>query len=96
MAQETYLALTRKLDETQVTAQDTSGVVQSASAAVTPTVPTGPRKAVNTLLGGIVGVLMAMGGVWLVESRRASLARAAANADRAAGGQAHDRTEWPR
>ena len=75
VAQETYLALTRKLDETRVTAQDTSGVVQLASAAVTPTVPTGPRKAVNTLLGGIVGVLMAMGGVWLVESRRTSLAK---------------------
>ncbi len=95
VAQETYLALTRKLNETQVTAQDTSGVVQLASAAVTPTLPTSPRKAVNTLLGGIMGVLMAMGGVWLVESRRTSLAKVTAvHVDRAAGGSARTGAKW--
>ncbi len=75
VAQDTYLTLTRKLDEAQVTAQDTSGVVQLASTATVPALPVGPRKAVNTLLGGVVGVLLAMGGVWLAESRRSSRAR---------------------
>lgn len=73
VAQETYLSLTRKLNETEVTAQDTSGVVQLASVAVTPTFPAGPGKIMITLLGGVVGVLLAMAGVWFVESRRVSL-----------------------
>jgi uncharacterized protein involved in exopolysaccharide biosynthesis len=75
VAQETYLALTHKLDEAQVTAQDTSGVVQLASVATTPTLPAGPRKVVYTLLGGMLGVLMAIGGIWLVENHRTGQAK---------------------
>jgi len=70
VAQETYLSLTRKLNETEVTAQDTSGVVQLASVAAVPASPTGPRKGLNTAIGAAAGALLAMGGVWFVEYRR--------------------------
>jgi len=70
VAQETYLALTRKLDEVNVTARDTSGVMQLASQAALPTEPTSPHKGTNTVLGGLLGLLLGAGAAFLLESRR--------------------------
>ena len=73
VARDTYLALTRKLDEVNVTAQDTSGVVQLASQAAVPTEPVSPRKGPNTLLGGVLGLMLGVGGAFLLENRRTKL-----------------------
>jgi uncharacterized protein involved in exopolysaccharide biosynthesis len=58
VARDTYLALTRKLDEARVAAQDTSGGVQLASLAAVPTEPVTPRKGLNAVLGGLLGLIM--------------------------------------
>jgi succinoglycan biosynthesis transport protein ExoP len=60
LARDTYLTLTKKVNETQISAQDTSGQMRVASLATMPTKPVGPRKAVNTVLGGIVGLMIGL------------------------------------
>jgi uncharacterized protein involved in exopolysaccharide biosynthesis len=65
IARDTYLTLTKKVNETQISAKDTSGQLRTASSASVPTEPVGPRKAVNTVLGGFVGLLIGLAAAYL-------------------------------
>jgi uncharacterized protein involved in exopolysaccharide biosynthesis len=70
VARDTYLALTRKLDETRVAAQDTSGGVQLASQASLPTEPVSPRKGLNTMLGGFLGFVIGVICAFVIDARQ--------------------------
>jgi uncharacterized protein involved in exopolysaccharide biosynthesis len=59
VAEETYTALARKVNEEQITAQDTSMGVRLASLAYAPEEPTRPLIILNTLLGGALGLFLA-------------------------------------
>lgn len=61
VAQDTYTALSRKLDETRIAAQ-AAGEVRLVSQAYPPEYPTAPRKTVNTALGGILGFAVGIVG----------------------------------
>lgn len=65
IARDTYLTLTKKVNETQISAKDTSGQLRTASSASVPTEPVSPRKAVNTVLGGFVGLLIGLAAAYL-------------------------------
>ncbi|CAG0935242.1 Tyrosine-protein kinase etk [Thermoflexales bacterium] len=80
VARDTYLALTRKLDETRVAAQDGNGGVQLASLAAVPTEPVAPRKGLNAILGGMLGLVLGVIGAFAIDTRRTSTKRAAAAA----------------
>lgn len=70
VANETYLTLTRKLDEARVAAQSDSGEVQLASQASVPDEPASPRKGLNTVLGGILGFLVGIVAAFVVDARK--------------------------
>jgi uncharacterized protein involved in exopolysaccharide biosynthesis len=61
VAQETYLALARKVDEERILAQDSSGGVRLASDAAVPTQPAGPGLLLPVLVAGVVGLGLGMG-----------------------------------
>lgn len=67
VAQETYLSLSRKVEEERITAQDTSSGVRLASRAIQPIKPVSPRKILNTAIGGIFGLLMSIFFVFMRE-----------------------------
>jgi capsular exopolysaccharide synthesis family protein len=67
LAHETYMALARKLEEAHITAQGREGVLQVGSHAAVPVEPAGPHRLMNTALAGIVGAMLAGGGVFLFE-----------------------------
>lgn len=60
---ETYVTLSRKLQEVELL--DTTGVgqVQIASQSATPTEPVSPRKTLNAAIGGVLGLLIGIVGV---------------------------------
>lgn len=58
LAQDTFLSLSRKATEARIEAQDTTGDVRLASRATPPTDPVSPRKALNTLAAGALGLLI--------------------------------------
>jgi uncharacterized protein involved in exopolysaccharide biosynthesis len=70
VARDTYLTLTRKLDETRVAAQDTSSGVQLASEASLPVEPVSPRKGFNAILGGILGFLIGVICAFVIDARQ--------------------------
>ncbi|HET7091367.1 MAG TPA: GNVR domain-containing protein, partial [Anaerolineae bacterium] len=70
VARETYLTLTNKLDEASVAAQDASGEVRLASQAAVPTDPVSPRKGLNTVLGGLLGLMVGVAAAFVIDARR--------------------------
>lgn len=70
VTRDTYLALTRKLDESRVAAQDTTGGVQLASPAAVPTEPVTPRKGLNVIFGGVLGLLIGIILAVVVDARQ--------------------------
>jgi uncharacterized protein involved in exopolysaccharide biosynthesis len=80
VARETFLALTRKLDETNVAAQDASGQVRLASQAALPTEPISPRKGLNAVLGGLLGLLVGTAAAFVVDTRRPAAEKSPARA----------------
>ena len=79
VARDTYLALTRKLNEVSVTAQDTDSGVQLASLAAVPTEPVAPRKGLNVVLGGMLGLIMGVTAAFVVDRRQTNAVRSAAS-----------------
>ena len=65
IANDTWVSLSRKAAEARIAAQDETGEIRLASRATPPTKPATPRKTLNTLVGGalglLVGVLAALG-----------------------------------
>ena len=65
---QTYASLLQSFEQVRVAeAQATSNVVQ-VDPAVTPEVPVRPRTLINTVLAGIVGLMLAVGLVFLIEA----------------------------
>ncbi len=70
VARDTYLTLAKKVTESQISAQDTSGEVRLASQAAVPTEPIAPRKVVNTVLAGLVGLMVGAVAAFVIEARQ--------------------------
>lgn len=68
LAQEVYLALARKVQETQLVVEDESNnEVRVASQAIVPQDPVGPRRAFNTVVAGGVASFVALFAVVFLE-----------------------------
>ncbi len=67
VARETYMALARKVEEARIAAQDTTGEVRLASTAAVPERPVSPRKLLNTLVAGVLGLMVGIFGAFVVE-----------------------------
>jgi uncharacterized protein involved in exopolysaccharide biosynthesis len=75
LAQETYMTLSRKLEEARIAAQEENGVLQVGSRAAVPEDPAGPSKRMNTALAGAVGLMVGVFGVFAWEWWRDDEAR---------------------
>lgn len=64
------MALAQKVEETRIAVQSNKGEMQLASHAAVPDLPISSRKLVNTVLGGIAGLVLGISVVLLVEWRR--------------------------
>jgi len=72
VADDTYSTLARKLDEVNVAAQDESGEVRLASQAAVPTDPVSPRKALNTVFGGLLGLMVGIAAAFVIDARQSA------------------------
>lgn len=68
VAEETYLLLSQKLQEARIAEASIVGDLRIVDAAVPPASPVKPRIRLNTVLGGVVGLMLGMGGAFLAES----------------------------
>ena len=60
LAEETYTTLTRKVEEERITSQDTNSGVKLVGRTAVPEEPVGPRKLVNVIIAGMLGVMLAV------------------------------------
>lgn len=68
VARETYMTLARKVEEARIAAEDVStGEIRLASQAAVPEKPVGPRKLLNTAVAGVLGLMLAVFGAFVVE-----------------------------
>ena len=67
LAWSTYTTLANKVAEVTVASQAKGSVVRLAVPAVPPDQPSAPKKTLNTLLAAVVGLLLAVGSVFLLE-----------------------------
>lgn len=63
LAQETYIALARKVDQERITSQDNTSGVLLASRAAVPVQPVSPRRLLNTAAAGALGLLISFSTV---------------------------------
>jgi len=70
IANETYLALSRKVDEVRIAVASEDSGVQIVSRAVTPERPVAPRKKLNVALGGVLGLMVGVLGAFVLEYLR--------------------------
>ena len=77
VAKDTYLTLTRKVNETDLAAQDSGGGVQLASQASLPTEPVSGRKLLNVILGGLLGLIIGVIAAFVVDRRQTNAVPAA-------------------
>jgi uncharacterized protein involved in exopolysaccharide biosynthesis len=73
VAEETYLTLIRKVNEADVAAQDSGGGVQLASQASLPIEPVSSRRALNTVLGGLLGFMLGVICALVIEARQSKV-----------------------
>jgi polysaccharide biosynthesis transport protein len=74
---ETYLTLARKLEEARITAQEENGMLQVGSYAATPVRPIGPRRLMNTVVAGLLGVMVGVAVAFGIEFWRSGTAQGA-------------------
>jgi uncharacterized protein involved in exopolysaccharide biosynthesis len=67
LAQTVYTTLSQKVKETQISTQDTSGIVRLAGSAVAPERPMSRKLLTNTALGLALGLMLVVGAVFAVE-----------------------------
>ncbi len=60
IASDTYLTLSRKIEETKISNEVTSGSVRLASNAIAPEKPSGPKTLLNTLIAGVLGLFLSV------------------------------------
>ena len=70
VAQETYLTLTRKVNEADLAAQDNEGGVQLASQASLPIEPVSARKGLTAILGGVLGLVLGIICAFVTDARQ--------------------------
>ena len=70
VAKDTYLTLTRKVNETDLAAQDSGGGVQLASEASLPAEPVSTRKGLNAILGGLLGLVLGVICAFVIDARQ--------------------------
>ena len=70
VANETYLALTRKMSESSLAAQDNGGGVALVSRASIPTEPVSGRKLLSVLAGGALGLIAGVIAAFVVDRRQ--------------------------
>ena len=84
LAWEHHQAMQRKLAEVKLDLQFTDSEVRVASLASIPERPVSPRRLLNTLLGGLLGITVAVVGVfiaayWQVQEETSALSKTSAN-----------------
>jgi succinoglycan biosynthesis transport protein ExoP len=67
LARETYVTLTRKLEEARITAQETNGMLQAGSYASEPEKPAGPLRLLSMAVAGMLGLMIGVFGAFFVE-----------------------------
>lgn len=67
LTEETYMTLARKLEESQIAAQEEGGILKVGSRAAVPEEPVGPRRMINTALAGVLGGMVAVGAVLVLD-----------------------------
>lgn len=67
MAHDTFTALSRKVTEARIAAQDTTGDVRLASRATAPVDPVSPRKLMNTAVAGMLGLIVGVLAAFAIE-----------------------------
>jgi hypothetical protein len=72
VARETYLTLTRKLDEARIAAQEENSTLQVGSYAAVPESPIGPRRLFTTAVVGVLGLVVGVLVVFFVDFWRRS------------------------
>jgi succinoglycan biosynthesis transport protein ExoP len=72
IARETYMSLSRKLDEARIAAQEEEGILQVGSYAAVPKRPAGPRKLISTALAAILGLMVGVAAVLVLDFWRGS------------------------
>jgi uncharacterized protein involved in exopolysaccharide biosynthesis len=77
VAKDTYLTLTRKVNETDLAAQDSGGGVQLASQASLPTEPVSGRKLLSVILGGMLGLIIGVIAAFVMDRRQTNAVQAA-------------------
>jgi hypothetical protein len=92
LAEQLFERLSNKVQEAGIAAQESSNLVQIASPASVPTLKAGPRRSLNILLGGTLGLALGVGLAVVIEFMRPTrqapgqpAARAGSRADNGAG-----------
>jgi len=67
VAQNTYLTLSNKLQEARIEAQGEMGEAQLLSRAAVPDKPSSPRRLLNTVVAGALGLMVGVFGAFFVE-----------------------------
>lgn len=67
VARSTFTTLANKVEEARIAAQDETGEVQLASRASVPANPAGPRKLMNTIVAGFLGLMAGIFGAFFIE-----------------------------
>jgi uncharacterized protein involved in exopolysaccharide biosynthesis len=67
LAEETYMTLSRKLEEARISAQEGNGILQVGSHAAIPEAPSSPNKKRNVAVAGALGLLVGVFGVFFIE-----------------------------
>ena len=67
VARETYMSLSRKVEETRIAAESGEREVRLASKAAPPDKPVGPKKKLNVAIAGALGLMVGVFGAFAVE-----------------------------
>ena len=67
IAQETYYAVVRELEEARIAVEDSANRARVGSTAGVPEVAVAPRTLTNTALAAVAGLMMAVGVAFLIE-----------------------------
>jgi uncharacterized protein involved in exopolysaccharide biosynthesis len=67
LAEETFMTLSRKLEEARIAAYEGNSILQVGSPATVPQEPAGPGPLMDTALAGVVGAMIGLGAVFAWE-----------------------------
>ena len=67
VSEETYMSLSRKLQEARIASQEHNGVLQVGSYASVPEEPASPNKKLNVAVAGALGLMVGVFGVFFIE-----------------------------